>query len=310
MLPVVAVDLGGTNLRAAFFPTGRPPAERTLRIPTPADQGPETVLEAIAGIVRKLLREPIASSLRVAVAAPGPLDPESGIVFHAPNLPGWTNIPLRAELERRLGCVVRIGNDANLAALGEWRHGAGRGVEDLIYLTLSTGIGGGVITGGRLLTGSRGLAAELGHLPVLTDGPICSCGKAGHLEAVASGTAIARRARELLAAGEPSDLRGLPEAEAVAEAAQRGDPLAVRVMTEAGEVLGRALAGLVHIFNPQRIVLGGGVVNAGDVFLEPARRSLRTEVMHPAFLEGLEVVTAAFGDESGLVGAAVLGTMD
>lgn len=309
MLPVVAVDLGGTNLRAAYFPTGQPPAERTLRIPTHADSGPQAVLATMVEAIRDLTGPAPAPGLRVSVAAPGPLDPDSGVIFDAPNLPGWKNVPLRAHLEEKLGWVVRVGNDANLAALGEWRYGAGQGVDHLVYLTISTGIGGGVIIGGRLLTGATGLAGELGHFPVRPGGPICSCGKAGHLEAVASGTAIARRARELMQTGEKTTIQEAADSESVASAAHQGDPLARRVLNEAGEALGLALVGFVHVFNPQRIILGGGVVRSGDVFLEPARRVLRTEIMNPAFLEGLEVVTAALGDDSGLMGALVLAGM-
>jgi glucokinase len=310
MLPVVAVDLGGTNLRAAFFPTGQPPAERTLRVATPAAEGVEAVLLAIAASVRELARDPLPKKLRLAVAAPGPLDSFSGVVFHAPNLPGWINVPLRARLEQLLGCHVRVGNDANLAALGEWRYGAGKGVDNLLYLTISTGIGGGVIAGGKLLTGFRGLASEPGHLPLLPGGPVCSCGKVGHLEALASGTAIARRTKELLAAGETSTLRGEPDSESVARAANQGDALATRVLVEAGQMLGRGLAGLVHLFNPERIVLGGGVIRAGEVFLQPTRLALQAEVMDPAFLQDVDLVEADLGDDSGMMGALVLATTE
>jgi predicted NBD/HSP70 family sugar kinase len=225
MQPVVAVDLGGTNLRAAFYPQGIPPAKRTLRTPSRAERGPEAVLAAMAGAVREVLPDPFPPGLCVGVAAPGPLDPIAGVVLNAPNLPGWIDVPLRSWLQDALGVPVRIGNDANLAALGEWRYGAGQGVDHLVYLTISTGIGGGVISDGRLIVGWR------------------------------------------------------------------------------------ALAGLVHIFNPQRIILGGGVARAGEVFWEPTRRTLQAEVMNAAFLEGVDLVPAALGDDAGLVGALVLATL-
>jgi len=313
MQPVVAVDLGGTNLRAAFYPQGIPPAKRTLRIPSGAERGPEAVLAAMAEAIREVSPDPFPPGLCVGVAAPGPLDPNTGVVLNAPNLPGWINVPLRGWLQDALGVPVRIGNDANLAALGEWRYGAGQGVNHLIYLAISTGIGGGVISDGHLIVGWRGLGVEPGHMPMVEDGPLCGCGKRGHLEALASGTAIARRAAELLAEGQPSSLlqhgSSPIDAEAVSKAAEGGDALGQRVLREAGETLGRALAGLVHIFNPQRIILGGGVARAGDIFWEPIRRTLQAEVMNAKFLEGVDLVPAALGDDAGLVGALVLATL-
>jgi glucokinase len=210
------------------------------------------------------------------------------------------------------GCPVHIGNDANLAALGEWRYGAGRGVDNMIYLTVSTGIGGGVIAHGRLLTGAHGLAAELGHMAVEPDGPACGCGRHGHLEAVASGIAIARRAAERLAEGQASALAEIvppgrgPTAEDVNQAAQQGDRLAVELLNEAGAVIGRHLASLAHAFNPQRFVIGGGVTQAGRFLFEPMERALRDHIMHPVFLEDLALLPAALGDDAGLVGAMVL----
>jgi glucokinase len=313
MHPVVAVDLGGTNLRTAFYPQGAPPAERIHRFSLGVERGPQAVVAAIGDAVRGVAPAPFPAGLRVAVAAPGPLDPFKGVVLNAPNLPGWKDIPLRDDLEHLLGLPVRVGNDANLAALAEWQHGAGAGCDHLVYLTISTGIGGGVIVDGRLLVGGHGLAAELGHVPVVDDGPPCSCGRHGHLEAVASGKAIARRAAELLAQNPSSTLGGAGvgplDAEKVGAAAREGDPLARRVFKEAGEAVGRALAGLLHVFNPQRIILGGGVARAGEVFWEPVRRALKAEVMDPAYLEGVELLPASLGDDAGLVGALVLANL-
>ena len=310
MQPVVAVDLGGTNLRVAYYPHGAPPAERIHRSPSAVERGPEAVLAAIRDAVLGVLPKPAPAGVRVGVVSPGPLDPAQGVVLSSPNMPGWKDVPLRQELERMLGFPVRVGNDANLAALAEWRYGAGAGVDHLVFLTIGTGIGGGVITDGQLLLGARGLAAELGHVPVVADGPLCGCGRSGHLEAVASGKAIARRASELAANHPSSSLRAVPaatlDAERVAAAARSGDPVALQVFQEVGEAVGRAVAGLLHTFNPQRVVIGGGVARSGEVFLEHVRRAVRTEVMDAAYLDGLEVVPAALGDDAGLVGAMVL----
>jgi glucokinase len=311
MAPIVAVDLGATNLRAARFDIPAPPYQEVYRTLTKAEEGPEAVIQRVVDAVNRV-SPPSRAGLRVGVAAPGPLNPYTGMIVDAPNLPGWEGLPLLQRLKSKLGCPVGLGNDANLAALGEWRHGAGQGKDHLIYLTISTGIGGGIISGGKLIQGARGLAAELGHMTVLPGGPMCGCGQTGHLEAVASGSAIARRAKERLQAGETSErLRRALEAgdltaKAVGETAQAGDPLARSVITEAGEYIGAQLAQLAHAFNPEIFVLGGGVSRLGELLFEPILRALQANVMHPSYLESLEVVPAALADDSGLVGAMVL----
>lgn len=311
MAPIVAVDLGATNLRAARFETQAPPYQEVYRTLTDAQEGPEAVIQRIADAVCRVSPEP-SGSVRVGVAAPGPLNPYTGVIVEAPNLPGWDGLPIRERLESKLGCYVALGNDANLAALGEWRHGAGQGKQHLIYLTISTGIGGGVISAGRLLQGARGLAAELGHMTVAPGGPLCGCGHPGHLEALASGPAMARRAKERLEAGEASEpLRSALEtgeltAKAVGEAAKAGDALARSVIGEIGEIIGAHLAQLAHAFNPEIFVIGGGVSRIGDLLFGPIVRALHANVMHPSYLDSLEVVPARLGDDSGLVGAMVL----
>jgi glucokinase len=215
-------------------------------------------------------------------------------------------------LESKLECPVSVANDANLAALGEWRHGAGRGKDYVIYLTLSTGIGGGVIADGRLLQGADGLAPELGHMSVVPDGPLCGCGRQGHLEALAAGPALARRAQERLTAGEASERLAAAArdreltAEDVGRAGLEGDPLAVAVISETAEYIGLHLAQLAHAFNPELFVLGGGLSRMGDLLFEPIRLALQENIMHPSFLEGLEVVPAELGDDAGLVGAMLM----
>jgi len=311
MFDVVAVDMGGTNLRAAYFPTQEPEPAAQRKIPTQAHEGPEAVLQRLVSLIRDVA--PAGhTTLRVGVAAPGPLDPRRGMVYGAPNLPGWHAVPLRDRLAEALGCLVYVGNDANLGAIGEWRHGAGRGVENLMYLNIGTGIGAGVIADGRLLLGARGLAAELGHMTVEPEGPVCGCGLRGHLEAVASGPALARQALERVQAGEPSslvsDIRSGKHVGGtdVGVAAQAGDPLALDIVIRAGEAIGRHLASLVHAFNPEVIVLGGGVSTLGPILLDPMERMLKAQLMSPAYIEGLRLVPAALGDDAGLIGAMVL----
>ncbi len=311
MSTILAIDFGGTNIRVARFETPNPPPSHQIKRKTMAEEGPDRVLERLKGAIAELMPED-ASSVKIGIAAPGPLDPEEGIIIQAPNLPGWKNIPLSQQISTEFGCPVYLGNDANLAALGEWRHGAGTGSDHLIYLTISTGIGGGIISHGRLLTGYRGLAAELGHMTILPGGPLCGCGKRGHLEAVAAGPAIARNALARIEAGEASSLQSLIEdgeeitALEIAEAAKAGDELSIEVIANAGRDIGHHLANLAHAFSPELFILGGGVSTIGDLFFNPIRQSFQEHVMDPIYAENIRVVPAGLGDDAGLVGAMVL----
>ena len=310
---VIGVDLGGTQIRAARLDDGATAFGARVASLTLGDEGPAAVLDRVAQAVREAANYNLWAIRAVGIGAPGPLDPRRGVVYEAPNLPGWQNIPLRQELEARLGVPVVIGNDANLAALGEHRFGAGQGVDDMIYVTISTGIGSGVISQGRLLVGAHGLAAEVGHMVVDPNGPVCNCGGVGHVEALAAGPAIARAARARLSAEQPSLLRHLVQGEVekitavhVSEAAQQGDPLARAVLREAGHTIGLAFISLVHLFNPRLIVVGGGVSQAGSLIFDPILETLRAGVMHPAFLDDFRIERAALGGDVGLWGAVAL----
>lgn len=306
----IAVDFGGTNIRAAYFAANEPPADVQRKVPTGASDGPDIVvrrlIETIEGVLPGDMRCP-----RIGIGAPGPLDPRRGIILDAPNLPGWINIPLRQRMESHFGCPVALGNDGNLAALAEWRYGAGRGSENVLYLTWGTGIGGGVIADGHLLLGYRGLAAEVGHMQVDPQGDRCGCGQIGHLEAIAAGPAIARSARARIESGEPSTLATRPGVESiggtdVGRAALAGDALALSVLETAARAIGRHLASLAHAFNPEIIVVGGGVSELGRIVLEPMESALREHVMHRAYLDGLRFAPAELGDEAGLIGALII----
>jgi glucokinase len=244
----------------------------------------------------------------VGVIAPGPLDPFKGIVLRAPNLAGWDNVPLEEELEKRVALPVRIGNDANLAALAEHRYGGGRGMSDIIYLTISTGIGSGFIVNNQMMLGARGMAAEAGHMQILPDGPLCGCGNRGCIEALASGPNIAAEASARLHRGISSSLGELTReitARDVVRAAREGDRMALDVVERAGAFIGLAIANLIHLFNPQRILIGGGVSNAGDLLFEPIRRSADLHTMS-AYYDSYDIVPAELGDDVGLLGAAAL----
>jgi len=311
MIQIVAVDLGGTNIRVAYFPTPEPPPTMHNKLLTHASEGPQAVIARIIEAIHAVLPTE-RDDLRIGVGSPGPIDPYRGVILKAVNLPGWVNIPLQARLQEHFAYPVVVGNDANVAALGEWRFGAGKGVSNLIYLTISTGIGGGVIVDGQLLLGAQGLGAELGHMTVEPGGPICSCGLLGHLEAVAAGPALARQATTLIEAGRPSILAQRLAVtdhltgKDIGEAAQSGDALAGEIIERAGEIIGRYMADLAHTFNPQAFVLGGGVSQLGPLLFEPIERSFHTHVMDPAYLKDLRVVPAALGDDAGLIGAMVL----
>lgn len=308
---IIGVDFGGTHLRAALVNEHGEILEQ-VKQETRAQLGPERVIDRIAAAVQDMARhlaDGDSPVLGIGVVAPGPLDPFKGIILKAPNLPGWEDIPLASELRERTGLPVWAGNDANLAALAEHRYGQGRGLTDLIYLTVSTGIGSGMIINNRLLLGYQGLAGEAGHVQVIPDGPLCGCGNRGCVESVASGTNIAIEAEARLQRGLKSSLSTLgrpPTAKDVSEAAEQGDEMSVYILRRAGRFVGITAANLIHIFNPQRIIIGGGVSNAGDLLLEPMRAACDRHVME-AYRGSYDIVRTQLGDRVGLLGAAALG---
>ncbi len=245
----------------------------------------------------------------MAIAAAGAIDPEKGIVTDSPNLPGWHNIPLKDEVEKAMGVRTFVINDATAAALGEHRFGAGRGVRNLIYLTVSTGIGGGIIIDNRLYSGASGSAGELGHMTIDVIGPRCACGNVGCLEVLASGKAVAREAQRLIAQGTRTAILEIAEgdvhyvtAQTVAAAASRGDAVAVSIINRAATYLGVGLVNLVNIFNPQMIIVGGGMGKMGELLLQPARQVVAERAFrHPASI--VRIVTSELGDNSGVFGA-------
>jgi glucokinase len=307
---VVGGDLGGTRFRVALA-DGSGRLLRRSGIRTEARQGLAAVLERIKGSIRETISTAPCPVSQIAVAAPGPLDPWKGIIYRPPNLPGWDEVPLKDILEDEFGIPTSIGNDANLAAMAEWRFGAGRGSDHVVYVTVSTGVGGGVIDRGQLLLGYGGGAAEVGHMTIDMNGPLCNCGNHGDLESLASGTAIARRAVEAIEAGAKStvvDLAGgleLVAAEHVVEAARQGDELALGVMRRAGYSLGVGVANLMMLYDPEVIVLGGGVMNARDLLFEEMHRAIEERAML-SFRERCRVAIAELGDDVGIYGAVAL----
>lgn len=302
----IGIDIGGTQLRAALYPAeGIEPIKKKIIGTHFGDDKPEDRLNDLISEVW-----PEAGGVeRIGIAVPGPVDPKNGIVYKASNVRGWIDLPLGPLVQKRHKTPVILGNDANLAALGEWRYGAGIGHHDLIYLTISTGIGGGFIIDDRMLIGSQGIAGEVGHITVLPDGPICGCGQRGHLESVASGTGIANYVENRLKQGAKSELSLEPQkptSRQIAEAGAKGDLLAIEAFEYAGTFIGRAITDLLHLFNPTVIVLGGGVSNARDLLLNPIKRTMEQSVMTPEYLSKLQICYAQLGDQAGLVGALAL----
>lgn len=302
MKSYLAIDIGGTQLRAAVFPSEGITPLRQKRIPT---RGPGTPLERLVGLVRELERED-EQVVSISTGVPGMVDPRSGILFRVPNIPEWDGVALRDELQQRFNVPVFVGNDANLAALGEWLFGAGRGHHNMLYLTISTGVGSGVIIDDRLLLGWKGIGAELGHVSILPGGPMCSCGQRGHIEAIASGRGIANYVAEQLVLGRTSTLSGVPSAREISAAALAGDALAVEAFERAATFLGIMVASYLHIFNPSILVLGGGVSQSRELFMAPFRAALEQHIIAREFIDGLQIVPAALGDDCGLLGALAL----
>ncbi len=309
---VIGVDLGGTRLRTALADR-QGAIIRQRSIATNADEGRDAVIRRIVSEIRAVLvPEPISSLRAVAVAVPGPCNPSLGVVYNPPNLPGWGEVALSSILAQDLSVPVHLGNDANVAALAEHQFGSGRGLSCVVYLTVSTGIGGGVVEADRLILGAWGGAAEIGHITIDLNGPLCGCGNHGCLESMASGTAIASETARRLGAGERSslieqagvDLNDL-RADQIVAAADDGDPLSRRVIDWAGYNLGVGLANIMHLYDPAIIIVGGGVSNAWPL-LEPAiHRAIRERAM-AAYVQHTRVVRSQLGDDVGLLGAVSL----
>ncbi len=311
---VIGIDLGGTKISTALVNHSGEIITHDYR-ETCAAEGQQAIVKRMLDAAREVMARAEATPAQVAavgIGAPGPLEIETGMTMSPPNLPGLNHTPLKQLIEDGLGIPAFLEKDANAAALGELRFGAGKGAKHMIYITASTGVGSGLILGEKLYYGANGMAGELGHTTVLPNGPLCGCGNRGCLEALASGTAIARRACERVARGVPTliaDLaendRGCITAELVAEAAAQGDTEAREILAEAMNYLGIGVANLVNLFNPQLVVIGGGLANIGETLFEPVRRAVdRCAFPKPA--QTVQVVQAELGDYVGVLGAAAV----
>jgi len=306
----LAVDLGGTNIRAALV-TNSGVIRYHVAQPTNAPDGVDIVIDRIVSLLDDVIaRERVEPDVPVGIAAPGPLNPHIGVFLFAPNLPGFHDVPLRDILSGRLSRPVMLANDGNAAALGEVSFGTAQHHHHAIYIALGTGVGGGIVANGQLIDGIHGLGSEVGHIPVDITGPRCHCGGIGCIEAYAGGWAIARDG-ELLVRSERSvaireaALDGPITAEAVATAAQQGDTAARAVFERAAQALGVGLAGLVNVFNPEIIVIGGGLAAAGDLIFDTVRDTITRYAMRQISPD-VSVVPSALGTRTGILGAAAL----
>lgn len=311
---VVGVDLGGTKILTVLADlSGKVQAE--IKVPTGAAEGPDKVIARITATIEAVRQQAgvcPGGLLGVGVGAPGPdLDIENGIVHFSNNL-SWYNVPLKAHLQEKLQVPVIIENDANAAAMGEYAFGAGKCADDMVYLTVSTGIGGGIIIGGAVYHGAAGSAGEFGHMTVMPNGPQCTCGKFGCLEALASGTAIAKAAAELLAGGGGRAIlqaaggrREAVDARAVAGAAAKGDAEAQAILAGAARALGIGIANIVNTLNPPLIVLGGGVMKIKEMIWPTLEEELSARALKYS-LQSTYIVPAALGSKAGAMGAAAI----
>lgn len=308
---IIGVDLGASHISILISDFGARVLD-DVEIPADVSCGPQVCLGLIDAEVRSILKKnglSFSQVLAVGVGVPGPIVAEAGMVSAPPIMPGWHNYPIRSHLEKLWSCPVSVNNDAELGALGEWAYGAGRGERHLAYIKVGSGVGAGLLLDGRIYTGATGCAGEIGHITILNDGPQCSCGNFGCLEALSGGQAIASKAKEVIRTGKRTLMASHKmvdeiTARDVITAARSGDLAAQQIVSEAGTYLGIAVASLVNLFNPNVIVVGGGVSIIGDLLLEPIRKSVRERSL-PSAAQTVRISAALLGRRSSAMGAVV-----
>lgn len=305
---VLAADFGGTNLRSALVNEDGAVVQRLDR-PTPAEASPDAILREIVALLRDIAADAPSPPVAACLGVPGLVDGDAGMVILAANVAGFRNLVLTEPIQQALGIPAFIENDASAAALGEFRFGAGRGTRHLAHVTAGTGIGGGLVINGRLYHGARGLAGEFGHIVIDPAGPRCGCGSRGCLESMVSGVAFAERARRMLVSGDAPILREIvgkqePDASHLHAAALAGDRQAEAEIRHGGHLLGLGLGSLANVLNPDMITLSGGLLNMGEMLLEPMMESLTSIAYGSAATTVVKL--SELGDEAGLQGAAAV----
>lgn len=309
---VLGVDLGGSKILSAVVNV-KGEMLSCDRSTTPAAKGPEAVIQAMLESAKRALNQAgitTAELEAICIGAPGLSNPETGVVFTSPHLPGWMDVPLRNIIEKKIGVKTLLLNDANAAALGEMYFGAAKGARNFIYITISTGIGGGIVIDGEIYAGCLGTAGEIGHMTIDTNGPKCHCGNTGCWETLASGTALDREAKKRISDGAKTSILEYADgdvnkvnAETVHKAARQGDALAKELIAQISYYIGVGLANLIHIFNPELIVIGGGLANIGDRLLKPAYQVAKDRAYEVAF-DSVRFARAELDRNSGVIGAA------
>ena len=308
----IGVDVGGTNVKIALVDKeGSIVYSNTT--PTRAEMGYEYTISNIKQAIVDLMKETKTDKTTIegiGFGFPGQIDCDAGVVRVSPNIPGWINVPVAKIIEKEFGIPTKVDNDVRCAALGELAFGAGKGCQDLICITVGTGIGSGLIINGKLVRGADNAAGEIGHIKLqMHDGPICGCGDTGCMEAFASGPSIVAMAQEYILGGKSTKYRELANPEItpyiVAEAAKQGDKVALKIFERMGEYIGIGLASVVNLLNPEKIVIGGGVADAGDILFTPLINTLKKRAM-PIQAKSVSVVPAQLGNAAGVIGASLL----
>jgi glucokinase len=308
---LLGVDVGGTKVAAGLVNANGEILSQQ-RVTMVSNDSAERGLQAVLSAIAQVLPDGTSAIAGIGICAPGPLDPNTGVILNPPNVPCWRNFPLAEEVRKKYSVPVKVDNDANAAALAETRWGAARGYKNVFYATIGTGIGTGIVLDGKIFHGRTGSAGEGGHVSIDYRGPICRCGKPGCIEIMASGTAIARRAREKLSGGQNSSMlelaAGVPDAitgEIIGQAYAAGDQLAAELLTETMEMLALWLSNMIDLLDPEVIVIGGGAAALYRPFFERLRERIPQLTVNPHASE-IPIVSARYGADSGIAGGAVL----
>jgi len=307
---VAGIDMGATHLTVIIADCAAHVVEED-EIPLSIANGPNFCIDQADTLLKNMLQHAhlkLGDLLTIGIGVPGPIVAEAGMVLAPPIMPGWDRFPIRATLEERWRHPVSLNNDAELGAIGEWAYGAGRSVDDLTYIKVGTGIGAGMLLNGHIYRGASGSAGEIGHVTIDENGPQCKCGNRGCLEAFAGGDAIASQARDKIRNGTSTQLAKMPldriTTRDIIKEARLGDLVAQQILVQAGGHLGVAISSLVNLINPKMIILGGGVAQIGDLFLEPIRQVVQKQSLKAA-AQGLQITTALLGSRSSGMGAIV-----
>lgn len=311
----IGIDVGGTNVKIALVDDNGK-IIYSNSVPTYAKMGYEYTVNNIKQAIKDLMKETNTTPSDIEGIGfdfPGQVDCKTGVVKLAPNIPGWVNVPIAQMIENEFHIPTRIDNDVRCAALGELKFGAGRGCENFICITVGTGIGSGIVINGKVVRGATNAAGELGHIKLqMNGGPICGCGDTGCLEAFASGPAIVAMAQEYIKGGKSTKFREMAAVEGgeitpymVAKAAEEGDPVAKRIFEIVGEYIGIGLTSVINLLNPERVIIGGGVAESGELLLGPIRKTIKERAMVVAG-NAVEIVPAQLGNSAGVIGASML----